>query len=104
MKWFDNFIARCVQRHQQYGECEPQTDNRWSGKMVSSRGGTRSGEALQGKGMNFALYSASGGYVLEYRVYNSKTDEHENTLHLIPSDQDLGQSIGHAITLEMLRK
>jgi len=54
--------------------------------------------------MTFNIHSASGGHVLEYSVYNNKTDQHENTLHLIPSSEELGQSIGHAITLEMLRK
>jgi hypothetical protein len=47
---------------------------------------------------------ANGGYVLEYSTYNDKTDRHDNTLHIIPSDQDMGQGIAHIITLEMLRK
>ena len=29
---------------------------------------------------------------------------HDNTLHIINSDTDLGQGIAHVITLEMLRK
>jgi hypothetical protein len=47
---------------------------------------------------------ASGGYVLEYSTYNDKTDRHDNALHIISSDQDMGQGIAHIITLEMLRK
>ena len=62
------------------------------------------GSQLDSRGMNFTIHMANGGYVLEYSTYNDKTDRHDNALHIIPSDQDLGQGIAHIITLEMLRK
>lgn len=62
------------------------------------------GSQLDSRGMNFTIHMASGGYVLEYSTYNDKTDRHDNTLHIIPSEQDMGQGIAHIITLEMLRK
>ena len=62
------------------------------------------GSQLDNRGMNFTIHMANGGYVLEYSSYNEKTDRHDNTLHIIPSEQDLGQGIAHIITLEMLRK
>jgi hypothetical protein len=63
------------------------------GSQLDSRGG-----------LNFTIHMANGGYVLEYSTYNDKTDRHDHALHLIPSEQDMGQSIAHIITLEMLRK
>ena len=62
------------------------------------------GSQLDSRGMNFTIHMANGGYVLEYSSYNEKTDRHDNTLHIINSDTDLGQGIAHVITLEMLRK
>ena len=62
------------------------------------------GRRLDQHGMNFTIYSANGGYVMEYSIYDPKTDERNNALHIITSDQDLGQGIAHIITLEMLRK
>ena len=62
------------------------------------------GSLLDSRGMNFTIHMANGGYVLEYSTYNDKTDRHDNALHIIPSDQDMGQGIAHIITLEMLRK
>ena len=62
------------------------------------------GSSLDSRGMNFTIHMANGGYVLEYSSYNEKTDRHDNTLHIINSDTDLGQGIAHVITLEMLRK
>jgi len=58
----------------------------------------------QSNGMNFTIHSANGGYIMEYTSYDPRTEERNNALHIITSDQDLGQSIGHIITLEMLRK
>lgn len=65
---------------------------------------TISSRTLETRGMNFTVYHASGGHVLEYNQYDEKTDRHYNRLHIIPTDQDLGQGISHIITLEMLRK
>jgi len=58
----------------------------------------------QSNGMNFTIHSANGGYVMEYNKYDSRTDERNTALHIITSDQDLGQGIAHIITFEMLRK
>jgi hypothetical protein len=62
------------------------------------------GRRLDQHGMNFTIYSANGGYVMEYNTYDPRTDERSTALHIITSDQDLGQSIAHIITFEMLRK
>lgn len=55
-------------------------------------------------GMNFTIYQANGGHVMEYSFYNRKNDTRDTALHIIPNDQDLGQGISHIITFEMLRK
>jgi len=67
--------------------------------LVTARGST-----FDSRGMSFTIHQASGGYVLEYSAYDEKTDRHNHNLHIIPSDQDMGQGIAHIITLEMLRK
>jgi hypothetical protein len=69
------------------------------GVTVSSKG-----RRLDQHGMNFTIYSANGGYVMEYNTYDPRTDERSTALHIIHSDQDLGQGIAHIITFEMLRK
>jgi hypothetical protein len=55
------------------------------------------------QGMNFSLMSADGGYVVQYRKYDDTTLENEYKLHIITSDQDIGERIGQIITLELLR-
>ena len=73
-------------------------------KQHTRRGALVRGSSLDSRGMSFTIHMASGGYVLEYSSYDEKTDRHNHNLHIIPSDQDMGQGIAHIITLEMLRK
>lgn len=54
-------------------------------------------------GMNFTVYRANGGHIIEHRIYDRKTDRNNNSLHIITDDKDLGEEIGKIITLENLR-
>jgi hypothetical protein len=59
--------------------------------------------SLSSEGMRFQLYRASGGYVIETRYYDRRTDRNENKMYVITEDQDVGQAIGKIITMESLR-
>ena len=60
--------------------------------------------------MNFNIYRANGGYVIETR-FNTIDDhqtkkyssESEHSLHIITDDKDLGQEISKIITFEKLK-
>jgi hypothetical protein len=64
---------------------------------------TRSDTTIGAQGMTFTLYSANGGHVVEYRSYDTKSDERINNLHIINSGEDMGERIGQIVTLELLR-
>ena len=102
IKWFKNKVIEWV-KEDWNNSSQRANDN---GLVTIDRQGITSskGRRLDQHGMNFTIYSANGGYVMEYNMYDPRTDERNNALHIITSDQDLGQSIGHIITLEMLRK
>ena len=53
--------------------------------------------------LNFKIYKASGGTVLETGSYDKKTDRHNSSLYVITDDKDLGKEIGKIITLESLK-
>lgn len=75
------------------------------GRITSAKNSVISRDrSLNSRGMNFSIHQANGGYVMEYSSYDDKTDRNSNSLHIITSEQDLGQGIAHVITLEMLRK
>lgn len=50
----------------------------------------------------FRIYRANSGYVVEVYHYR-RNKEGENTLHIIRSDQELGDEISKILTLEELR-
>ena len=95
MKWLKNKLRSWV------FEVEEESGRHVKASRAISGSHSRT---LETRGMNFTVYHASGGHVLEYNQYDEKTDRHYNRLHIIPTDQDLGQGISHIITLEMLRK
>ncbi len=53
--------------------------------------------------LNFKMYSAENGYVMEVRHIDRKTERQSTNLHVITDDQDLGEAISHIITLESLK-
>ncbi len=58
---------------------------------------------IDSNSLNFKIFKASGGTVLETTSYDRKTDRHSNSLYVITDDKDLGKEIGKIITLESLR-
>lgn len=55
------------------------------------------------RAIQFTIYTANGGRVVETRRYDRKTDRHSNNLYVVTSDQDFGREIDKIITLEALR-
>ena len=99
IKWVKNKVIQWVK--EDWNKARPEQD-----MLVSNSVGTISkGRRIdQSNGMNFTIHSANGGYVMEYNKYDHRTDERNTALHIITSDQDLGQGIAHIITLECLRR
>jgi hypothetical protein len=58
---------------------------------------------IESEGMRFTVYKASGGFVIETRVYDQRKDESNNSMYVITEDKDLGAELGKIITMESLR-
>ena len=54
--------------------------------------------------MHFKIYPATGGHIVEYTYYNERKDAHDQALHLIPSDLDLGTELAKIMTLEAFKR
>ena len=98
MKWFDKWFAKkCVQAWDNRQDSEVIPVNT---KAALSRGG---GQSIDSPGMNFTVYRANGGHVIETRAYDRHKDRNNHGLHVITDDKDLGEEIGKIITFEHLR-
>ena len=53
--------------------------------------------------LNFRVFSAVGGQVVEFRRYDRKTDRTESTTYIIHKDDDFGDKIAKVANLEMLK-
>ncbi len=54
-------------------------------------------------GIRLQIYKASGGYVVETRGYDRKTDRNHCTMHVINEEQDLGDALGKIVMMEALK-
>lgn len=70
------------------------------GAKVSTIGSNRHGPDMQG--MNFTVYSAVGGKVIQVNQYNPTTDRSRHQLYIVTDKEDLGAELGQIITVESL--
>ena len=60
-------------------------------------------DKLSSEGMRLQIYKASGGFVVETRSYDRRTDRNSNSMHVITDDQDLGDALGKIVMMEALK-
>ena len=53
--------------------------------------------------LNFKVYSAIGGKVVEFRHYDRQKDRSFNQTYIITNDQDFGERIAKIATMESLK-
>jgi hypothetical protein len=54
--------------------------------------------------INFKVQAVSGGTIVESRWYDHKKDENRVKLHIITQEENLAESIGKIVTMELLQK
>jgi hypothetical protein len=94
MKWFNKWFAKkCRQVWEDANQLEKDVPQL---ATVTAR-------SIDSHGMNFTVYRANGGHIIETRKYDRKRDSNDTSLHIITDDKDLGEEIGKIITFENLR-
>jgi len=73
-----------------------------SNKLVASRE-VEAGMCDTDPILNFRVFSAVGGQVVEFRRYDRKTDRNDTSTYIITKDQDFGEKISKIANLEMLK-
>lgn len=54
--------------------------------------------------IRFKVQQVSGGTVVETKWYDYKKDENRVKLHIVTPDENLAESIGKIVTMELLQK
>jgi len=102
MNWFKRMIGRWAYEYRDTpddvaNECYP------SPKL------SRSNSVSTGRGidseptLNFKVYSAVGGKIVEFSRYDPKSDRSDRQIYIIGKDEDFGEKIAKISTLEVLR-
>lgn len=100
MKWFKRMIVKWVRedwdnaRDVQPEDCYPNSKM----SRASTRSGIDSDPTLQ-----FKVYSAIGGKVVEFSHYDPKTDRSYRQVYIIGKDEDFGEKIARISTLESMK-
>ena len=71
------------------------------GVAISKSSGS-SPRAIDGNGMNFIVFSATGGKVIQFSTYDPTRDRHNTRLYIVTDKDDLGEEIAQIITRESL--
>ena len=101
MKWLDNWILKRAKRIRQRNETGAGIS-----RIESSVGIINDDRVSIGSSkhrMNFVVYRANGGMMVEYNRYDDRKDQHHCELHIIHPDQDLGEALGKIVTFESLK-
>ena len=54
--------------------------------------------------ITFRVQAITGGTLVETRWYNPKSDEPVRKLHIVNDNENLAESIGKIVTMELIRK
>lgn len=100
-----NFIAKWLAKSLRKELAEQQEVERMSGLNLSKASLVSSGPSIDQpeRAIQFTIYTASGGRVVETRRYDRTRDRSQTGLYVITSDQDFGKEIEKIITMENLK-
>ena len=100
MKWLDNWILRRAKRIRSRSETISSIDRLQTGISISE---DRPSIGSSRHRMNFVVYRANGGVLVEINRYDERKDQHHCELHIVHPDQDLGEALGKIVTFESLK-
>ena len=53
--------------------------------------------------LNFRIYSAENGKILEFNRYDSVKDRHRTSMYIIGKDEDVAEKVSKCVTLETMK-
>jgi hypothetical protein len=68
---------------------------------IGEVGLTVAGPHIEIDGLTFNVMPAQGGTIIQLRRYNSKDDRNDSSTHVIPEGQDIAETIGKIVALEL---
>jgi hypothetical protein len=102
MKWFDNWFAEKVQESWNRARAVPTSSSK-DRDTISFTEDRPNHLGSSRHRMNFTVYRANGGTIVEYNKYDERKDQHHCDLHIVHEDENLGEALAKIITFESLK-
>ena len=100
MKWLDNWILKRAKYLRNRDDTMVSIDRLQTGISISE---DRPSIGSSRHRMNFVVYRANGGVLVEINRYDERKDHHHCELHIVHPDEDLGAALGKIVTFESLK-
>jgi hypothetical protein len=100
-----NFIAKWLLKKLKE-ETKAENDMNYGNQVLAKSSGLSVGSSSidqPERAIQFTVYSANGGRVVETRRYDRHKDRSQTGLYIITNDQDFGKEIDKIITMEALK-
>jgi hypothetical protein len=101
MKWLDNWILKRAKYLRNRDDTIVSIDRAERGIGIGMKDAANIGGSKHR--MNFVVYRANGGMMVEYNRYDDRKDQHFCELHIVHPDEDLGAALGKIVTFESLK-
>jgi hypothetical protein len=56
---------------------------------------------IEVEGLSFNVMPAQGGTIIQLRKYDRKLDRNDNSTHVIPEGEDIAETIGKIVAMEL---
>jgi len=101
MNWFKRMVVKWVRddwdNARQEQDCYP------SPKMSRGLNSVATRDVGSDPTLQFKIYSAIGGKVVEFSRYDQKADRHHHDIYIIGKNEDFGEKIAKIAMLENLK-
>ena len=99
MNWFKQMVVKWVK--DDWNSARPEQDCYPSVVSKNSMGSTR--DIGSDVSLQFKVYNAIGGKIVEFSRYDRKNDRAEHQIYIIGKDEDFGEKIAKISTFEVLK-
>lgn len=99
-RWLDNKLS-----DSRYADDEAIPSHPISGRnRISKTATVRESGELSSEAIQFRMFKASGGWAIEFRQYDNRTDRYDTNLYVVNDEEELGKHISQIITMEALKR
>ena len=96
MNWFKRMVVKWVRD-------DWENANRQEDIYVSPKNAISGRDINSDATLNFKVYNAIGGKIVEFSRYDRKNDRSEHQIYIIGKDEDFGEKIAKISTFEVLK-